>query len=560
MSKCAEFVDAYAAAKRPQTYSQWASYVSSFSAPNARTWNFSVGDFWGGLMIRFDKYGRWPTIEELFQTNQEHRFLPLKADQVEHWQRKIPNRPLPQADPRYAWGSMIFNAYKGDTPTITKGEILSAYPYRLKEIAQEENAMILAQELHPDPSSTAQSDRKHAILEELESSHHDCTPDWKRTIAEARVNLTKTLIDKNPEEIMRACQEHHRTMAEMWEVMNKAARDAYVYWHEGVIREQELKAKLIDILASLECLKIPLRCSGCSVCQEEGIPFNGSSPRVFQDHCKRKHKVEFQQSIDPLLLTCSRILKKNMIMKTFGYESRQVNMPVPICYHPHCEHHAPTGQTIRHHVECDHQGDPRPNMGMWDYFVSHIQLKAVGEATVEDLLGEHQVFCCSLCGSTSAIKGAVKHHLQQCKRGQGQEWTVTMKPVLAPGVDGTGKDDQDEDGGKPEEIREPKAEMSVEELNEPGQSWLRTFTGKTREGVQMGHPTHHEAQSIKRSQELACDIYQTINPLYLRFVKCDFPAKEGAMEYCWHLISKKIGQLCNIPGTMYGPKRALTPE
>jgi hypothetical protein len=145
--------------------------------------------------------------------------------------------------------------------------------------------------------------------------------------------------------------------------------------------------------------------------------------------------VEFIHSIDPVLLTCSKLVGQNFIMRTFGHEMRDVRTPVPICYHAHCDHHAQAGQTIRHHVEVDHQSDPRPNMGMWDYFVSHIQLRNGAYATIEDLLGEHKVHCCSLCSFTSAVKGGVKRHLQQYKVGQGTEWAATMKPVLVPGIE-----------------------------------------------------------------------------------------------------------------------------
>jgi hypothetical protein len=53
----------------------------------------------------------------------------------------------------------------------------------------------------------------------------------------------------------------------------------------------------------------------------------------------------------------------------------------------HCDHHAQTGETSRYHIEIHHQSDHRPNMGMWDYFVSHIQLKNGADATIEHLLG-----------------------------------------------------------------------------------------------------------------------------------------------------------------------------
>jgi hypothetical protein len=252
------------------------------NAPSAKTWHNTVGDFWGGVIAKFDRYGLWPLVDELFQANQEHRSLPLGADRTEHWQRKIQSRAVPDSDPRYRWGWMIYQTYLGNTPTVTKEEISSMYPYSLKEAIREENAKILAQGLHPDPTLTAKSNKEQAILEDLESSHHEAAPDCIGTITGARKRLLQILRSKNKKEIMTACREHSRMMAEMWDVMSDEAKEAYGTWHADHIRDKGLGVALLDILASPECLKIPLRRTGCPICQEKGIPYNGSSPWVFQ--------------------------------------------------------------------------------------------------------------------------------------------------------------------------------------------------------------------------------------------------------------------------------------
>jgi hypothetical protein len=125
----------------------------------------------------------------LFQTNQEHHFLPLGADRTEYWQWKIPSRAVPDSDPRCKCGWMTYQAYRGNTPTITKEEIFSTYPYSLKEAILEVNAKILAQGLHPDPTATEKSKKERAILERLESSHHDGTPDCLVIMRDARERL-----------------------------------------------------------------------------------------------------------------------------------------------------------------------------------------------------------------------------------------------------------------------------------------------------------------------------------------------------------------------------------
>jgi hypothetical protein len=180
-----------------------------------------------------------------------------------------------QSDPRYPWELLIYQAYKGEMPEVTKEAIQSTYPYNLKEEILEENAKQLAQGLHPDQSATEKSNQEHAILEKLESSHHEDTPDWRRTLKDARERLLPMLKSMKRDEIMVACREHCRMIAELWDLMSDKEKEDYAEWHAVNIRDLGLEAKLIDILASPECLKIPLRCTGCPVCQEEGVPYNG---------------------------------------------------------------------------------------------------------------------------------------------------------------------------------------------------------------------------------------------------------------------------------------------
>jgi hypothetical protein len=75
----------------------------------------------------------------------------------------------------------------------------------------------------------------------------------------------------------------------------------------------------------------------------------------------------------------------------------------------------------------------------------------------------------------------------------------------------------------------------------------------------MRHPTRAEAKRIQEGNEVPVFIEKTVLPLYKRFAGRDFEAKEGAMEYCWNLIRKKIAELCSIT-KISGTRRAMTPE
>jgi hypothetical protein len=60
----------------------------------------------------------------------------------------------------------------------------------------------------------------------------------------------------------------------------------------------------------------------------------------------------------------------------------------------------------------------------------------------------------------------------------------------------------------------------------------------------MRHPTRAEAKRIQNGNEFVVYMESTVLPLYQMFQRCDFEAKEVAMEYCWHLVRKKMGELC----------------
>jgi hypothetical protein len=79
-------------------------------------------------------------------------------------------------------------------------------------------------------------------------------------------------------------------------------------------------------------------------------------------------------------------------------------------------------------------------------------------------------------------------------------------------------------------------EMNVAQRNIIGKFWLKKFRKLTTQGVSMSHPARVEAKRIQDGGELAYHIATSVLPLYLRFAGCDFDAKDGAMQDCWHLV------------------------
>jgi hypothetical protein len=190
-------------------------------------------------------------------------------------------------------------------------------------------------------------------------------------------------------------------VSEMWDLVNETDRAAHDQWNSVNINTPDLHAKLIDIIASVEAQKIPLKCSLCPICQDSAVSYNSSSPKVFQEHSTRKHNADFTLTIDLMVFMLSQILKRDITLHSRTGNERFIRTPVPICYHPHRRSCAPSGQSARFHMATEHKADPVPDLGIWDLFVAHVQAGTAADAAVQDMIGEHPIFICDKCSFAS---------------------------------------------------------------------------------------------------------------------------------------------------------------
>jgi hypothetical protein len=207
------------------------------------------------------------------------------------------------------------------------------------------------------------------------------------------------------------------------------------------------------LFAASEAKKIPLKHMGCPICEEEGIPFHGSSPRTFQDHRKRKHNVEFTRSVDPVVLTMSQIIGQDiaLMINTATEGGKIMRMPVPVCYHPNCKTTTSDIRSVKRHIEVEHK-TRFPDLGIWDLFVAHIRNKQESDTTIQDLLGKHEVRTCTKCAFTATTAGWVKRHLHRRKSGNASEVAGTMYAAIVPGIRGDGHDERKKKEGLSQRI------------------------------------------------------------------------------------------------------------
>jgi hypothetical protein len=133
---------------------------------------------------------------------------------------------------RFEWGPVIYHAYLGQKEPTPARAIAHLYPPSLQTGVVEEQERILAQSFHPDPDATDFSAREHEILENLESSHHDATPNWLNTIQERKNALLRVIKSRDKHEIALACREHIRTISDMWDLLTDEAKAACEQWND----------------------------------------------------------------------------------------------------------------------------------------------------------------------------------------------------------------------------------------------------------------------------------------------------------------------------------------
>jgi hypothetical protein len=90
-------------------YAKWEDILRRYQTDQSNKWHHLTGDFWGGIMTRFEVQGGWPKIVDIFQTGVEHRFQIIDHGETMHWVRRLDiirngfNYPDFEADPRYQW-------------------------------------------------------------------------------------------------------------------------------------------------------------------------------------------------------------------------------------------------------------------------------------------------------------------------------------------------------------------------------------------------------------------------------------------------------------------------
>jgi hypothetical protein len=186
-------------------------------------------------------------------------------------------------------------------------------------------------------------------------------------------------------------------MNHLWESMSKDQKDMYDQWHATNIKEKGLKATVIDLISSLEARRIPIKHCGCHICRENGDDYHASSPKTFQNHCKRLHGCSYLEARDATVFTLNQVTGNEIVMKAYwgSGEQRLMRWIMPICYMPFCPHAGiKSGASLSKHMHDNHPAEHATDLGFWGVMIAWIKCFPNRDATIEDLLGKHVVHMC----------------------------------------------------------------------------------------------------------------------------------------------------------------------
>jgi hypothetical protein len=374
---------------------------------------------------------------------------------------------------------MIWEAYNKDS-VFSLEQFRATYPEDLSPVIHEEEARIEAKHIIPTDESIEEGAREQHVLEALESpSAPDTRPEWEKEIQNAKARLWEGIKNGTSEQVGYMIREHIRLMEGLWDTMTDSEKLEYGNWYTMNIQGKGLGASLLDIISSPEARKIPITYFGCPKCREDHENFHASSPKSFQDHCKRLHNCTYQEARDPTVFIMNQVTHNEIEMRAFwgSGEQRLMRFLMPMCYMPNCPHHAILpGTSFSKHMTDFHLTEIADKLGFLYLILAHIRAFPLRKATVEDLLGKHAIHVCTgeQCGFGSVTKIGVKRHLVTHK-GRASEIPAELRPVINPGAKGDCSEEKKRTNEDPETLGDERETMSVAERNVLGHFWLSKF-------------------------------------------------------------------------------------
>jgi hypothetical protein len=113
-SNTTKFSDGYKVGMGPEKQlNTVADLANTWDQEGRAEWHHQVGDFWGPILKNLHDGGSWLTIEEIFATGADHRFIPKKPAEEQSWKRVRHYEIRGDDDPAYTLCEQVQRAYGG---------------------------------------------------------------------------------------------------------------------------------------------------------------------------------------------------------------------------------------------------------------------------------------------------------------------------------------------------------------------------------------------------------------------------------------------------------------
>jgi hypothetical protein len=342
--KAAKHSDAYKFGPKGEKHlNTHADLVNSWAN---RDWHQYTGDFWGPIFANLKEGGGWLTLEEIFDTGYEHRFVPKSLTEEESWERQIDVQDQQNDDPAIMLYKEGARVYRDGVPAI---------PIPINQLFEFERARAIEENRHERHSRTSDEDRDfHQRLEHqlsLEREPETLLPEvevdnWSAEVENAWTNFSE-ILQKSGLQQRVEIEAFVRKRCSLWVAMDAGKRELYHQWKiEKFVQQKDPHQILLrDVIMSMQCLEIPHSHYACPICWRNLTVHKEASAEGMRKHCFHAHSLPAYRCHDPITLTLRQMIGQDiMLAAEIGNEGHPDKIIVrgnyQQCYHLNCQHRA----------------------------------------------------------------------------------------------------------------------------------------------------------------------------------------------------------------------------
>jgi hypothetical protein len=458
-----------------------------------------TGDFWGPIFKNLHEDGGWLTLEEIFSTGFEHRFVPKPPTETESWARFVEVEEEEDNEPAMMLFREVSRVYRDGQPDIDLPPNQLFDFRRIRVLAQKQHEI---DEVEDDQYNHFDLRLSHQLT--LEKEPEELQPvaevdNWDAEIANAWTNFSEILRKSGLQQRIEI-EAFVRNRRAQWVAMDQEKRNQYQQWKlEHFVQQKDPdQIKLRDLMMSMQCLEIPHSHYACTICWHSLTVRKENSTDGMRKHCYHAHNLPAYRCHDTITLTLRSMVGQDVMLAAEidnqgTLEKVIVRGNYQQCYHLNCQHKSTNGVGMLGHLETDHKKRNPPCMGVWDILLEHLEHNP--DATLADLIGSHEAIVCKHpgCGHVATTEKAMLAHNSQQHRSEAQWARAPLKIHLGIAAPQATTIDPIKEYVDLSEQFFGKRNMTQDEAGAAGRKFKEMALKDWSIGVKEKHPTRSEA-------------------------------------------------------------------